>query len=198
MLLLLTTVQQEENQNKLEALYERYRFDMFRVAYSVLKDYHLAQDAVQSAFIRLLNNLDGIDQIESEKTRAFVIIVTRNISINFYRKRKRQNNVMLDEVEDILADESQVIDDKIVNAELFDRIKSKIKHLYEPYADILALRYFYHYSDKEIAELLGISHENARVRLHRAKQSLIREIMKDEGWDQNEFIVKRRSKTKNT
>ena len=111
MLLLLTTVQQEENQNKLEALYERYRFDMFRVAYSVLKDYHLAQDAVQSAFIRLLNNLDGIDQIESEKTRAFVIIVTRNISINFYRKRKRQNNVMLDEVEDIIADESQVIDD---------------------------------------------------------------------------------------
>jgi len=194
------TIQQENNQNKLEALYEKYQLDMFKVAYRVLKDYHLAQDAVQSAFIRLLNNLDNIEQIDSKKTRAFVIIVTRNISINFYRKRQKQNNVVLEDVENILADESQIIDDKIINAELFDRIALKIKHLYEPYADILTLRYFYHYSDKEIAELLGISHENVRIRLHRAKQSLLKEIMKDEGWNKDGFTSKskRKSKTKNT
>ena len=204
MLSLFMTIQHENdqnnqsNQNKLEALYEKYRLDMFKVAYRVLKDYHLAQDAVQSAFIKLLNNLDNIEQIDSRKTRAFVIIVTRNISINFYRKRQRQNNVVLEDIENILADESQFIDDKIINAELLDKITLKIKNLYEPYADILTLRYLYHYSDKEIAELLGISHENVRTRLHRAKRSLIKEIMKDEGWDKNGFISKRKSKTKDT
>lgn len=200
MLSLLMTIQQESDLDKLEALYEKYRFDMFRVAYRVLKDYHLAQDAVQSAFIRLLDNLDNIDEIDSKKTRAFVIIVTRNIAINLYRKRKRQKNIMLEDIEDILVDESQIIDDKIIKAELFDKIRIKIKHLYEPYADILALRYLYHYSAKEIAELLGISYENARTRLHRAKRSLIREIMKDEGWDKSGigYKRKRKSETKNT
>jgi len=185
--------------NKIEALYEKYRMDMFRVAYRVLNDYHLAQDAVQSAFINLIHNLDDIDEIDCKKTRAFVIIVTRNVSINLYRKRKRQNNIILEDMENILEDESQFIDEKIINAELFDKVLSKIKGLYAPYADILSLRYVYHYSNKKIAELLGITHENARIRLHRAKQSLIKSIMEDEEWGENEFISnrKRKSQAKN-
>lgn len=186
MLLLLAAIEDKCKQNKLEALYEMYHLDMFRVAYRVLNDYHLAQDAVQSAFINLIDNLDKIDQVDCNKTRAFVVIITRNISINLYRKRKRQKDVLLEDVENILPDNSQFIDEKIINAELFERLSSKIKDLYAPYADILSLRYFYHYSDKKIAEILGITHENARIRLYRAKQSLIKLLMKDEEWNKGE------------
>lgn len=35
---------------------------MFKVAYTILKDNAFAEDAVQQAFIKIINNLDKIDE----------------------------------------------------------------------------------------------------------------------------------------
>jgi RNA polymerase sigma-70 factor (ECF subfamily) len=46
------------------------------------------------------------------------------------------------------------------------------------YADVLTLKYFNHYTNKEIADLLLISEENVRVRLHRARKILAARLVK--------------------
>lgn len=79
MLIFLAIIENEHGRGKLEALYIKYCNDMFRVAYRVLKDWYLAQDAVQTAFLKLADNLDKIDEINCNKTRAFVVIIVRNI-----------------------------------------------------------------------------------------------------------------------
>jgi RNA polymerase sigma-70 factor (ECF subfamily) len=48
-------------------------------------------------------------------------------------------------------------------------LASKLKPIY---AEVLGLRYSFEYSDIEIAELLGISHDTVRTRLHRARKQL--------------------------
>jgi len=48
MMLFLAVIEHEQDRNKVEAIYKRYSKDMFRVAFRILKDYLLAQDAVQS------------------------------------------------------------------------------------------------------------------------------------------------------
>lgn len=93
MVLFLAAIENKQDRNKVEALYVRYSKEMFKVAYRVLNDYQLAQDAVQTAFINIINNLEKIDEIDCNKTRAFVVIIARNISINLYRKKKKICNM---------------------------------------------------------------------------------------------------------
>ncbi|AUS97129.1 RNA polymerase subunit sigma-24 [Clostridium thermosuccinogenes] len=177
MLLFLATIKDENSKKKLEALYLKYKKDMFNVAYRILDDYQLAQDAVQTAFINIMDNLDKIENIYCNKTRAFVIIIVRNISINLYKKRKK--HILLEDIDDTLPDDKQMIDEMIIDADILSKISSKIRELRPDYSDIISLKYFYHYSDDEIARLLNITPGNVRVRLHRAKQRLIMLLSED-------------------
>ncbi|RJQ38205.1 MAG: RNA polymerase sigma factor [Nitrospiraceae bacterium] len=186
MLIFFAVIDDEYSRSKLEALYVKYCKDMFNVAYRVLNDYQLAQDAVQGAFIKLIDNLDKIDEINSNKTRAFIVIIVRNISINIYRERRRQNQMPLEDIEDILSDDTQVIDEKIINMEMIGQLALKIKELQPAYSDIISLKYFYLYSDSEIAKLLNITQENVRVRLYRAKRNLIKILSQSKGLLENE------------
>lgn len=188
-MILFMTIENDYSRDKLEQLYCKYHKLVYHIAYNILKDPHLAQDVVQSVFIKLIDNLDKIDQIDCNKTKAFIVIISRNLSINLYRKRNRQNDMGLENLEEFLPDNSQSIDEKIISNEVLDRISCKIKKLHEPYADILTLKYYYQYSDKEIAQLLDITHENVRTRLHRARQSLIKLLLEDEGWDEDVQFV---------
>ncbi len=186
MLLFLAAIEDGHSRRKLEALYTRYNKDMFKVAYRVLNDNYLAQDAVQSAFVNLINCLDKIEEINSNKTRAYLVIIVRNISIDLYRKRNKQYDIVLDDIEDILPDGSMPLDEKIINAEMFGRISSKIQELHKAYSDIISLKYFYNHSDSEIAKLLNITQENVRIRLYRARQSLIKILSQDRELSNNE------------
>lgn len=179
MLFFFSVIEDEDSRKKLATLYTKYYKVLYKVAYRILNDEYLAEDAVQSAFIKLVDCLDKIDEINCNKTRAFIVIVVRNISIDLYRKRKKQYSIALEDIEEFISDGTIPLDEKLINAEIFNNISSKIQELHTAYADIITLKYFYHYSDSEIAELLNISQENARVRLHRAKQSLIRLLLQD-------------------
>lgn len=179
MMIVFAAIEDEYSRNKLEALYNKYHKHMYRIAYSILKDSYLAQDVVQSVFIKLIDNLDKIDEIDCNKTKAFIVIITRNLSINFYRERSRRKDVGIENLENILSDDSRPIDEIVIGAETLDRISANIKKLNKAYADIITLKYFFHYSDKEIAGLLDITHANVRTRLHRARQSLMKLLMED-------------------
>ena len=180
MLIFFAMIKDNQDRCKLEELYLKYQKDMFRVAYRILNDYHLAQDAVQLAFIKLIDNLDKINEINCNGTRAFVVIIVRNISINIYRKRRKESGISLDEMEYDIPDNNELaLEDKVINNEMLAKILLKIKEMHPPYADIISLKYFYHYSNDEIAKMLDISNENVRVRLHRGRQSLLR-LLSDE------------------
>jgi RNA polymerase sigma-70 factor (ECF subfamily) len=77
---------------------------------------------VQSVFIKLIENIDKIDRIECNKTKAFIVIITRNLSINLYRKRNSHKNMVLENIEDVICDTSQPIDERIISEEILDRI----------------------------------------------------------------------------
>ena len=46
-----------------------------------MRDYQLAEDAVQKAFMKVLDNLHKIEEPDCNKTRAFLVIITRNVAI---------------------------------------------------------------------------------------------------------------------
>ncbi len=165
--------------DKVEHLYLRYNQIMYYIAYNILLDYQLAQDAVHMSFLKIIENIEKIDEIECNKTKAFVGIICRNISLNLYNKRKKESPLQIDDLEETILDTTILPDERVINNEIFEKIKNTIKRLYPPYADIITLKYTFNYSDSTISELLGISLQNVRVRLHRARRSLM-QLLKQE------------------
>ena len=184
MLIIFAAIQKKENRSRLEALYEEHASWMYKVAYRILNDEHLAQDAVQEAFINISNNLEKIIGTDCNKIKALFVIIVRNVSIDIYRLRKKQYSVSIEEIEEDF-ESGPSIEEILMNNETFTRVAEKIKELHTSYADILSLKFFYHYEDKEISRILNITPENIRTRLHRARKSLIKLLSQGTGGDKS-------------
>lgn len=161
----------QEDRDKFEELYYRYKDLMYYVAFGILKDTHLSEDAVQAAFIKIINNLNKLDMDNCHKTKAFVVIVVENVAKSMYSKRKKQYAVSFDEIEYEIADNAHDLNDLINKLDVAE-IVSKIKLLSETDRNILTLKYIYDLSNKEIADILDIKGTTMRKRLERARQRL--------------------------
>lgn len=174
MLIYLTIIELEEDKRKFERIYLSYKQTMFYAANLILKDHHLSEDAVHQAFLRIIDNLDKINENDCHKTRAFLVVVVEHISIDIYRKRKREDTISYDELELYIADNT------CQQNEVVDEVSSAILKLPVNYSTVLRLKYSQGYNDAEISEILDITQENVRQRISRAKKKLS-ELLQKEG-----------------
>lgn len=160
-------------------IYEKYKFLMFSIAMDVLQDKFAAEDAIQNAFLKIMNNCDKIDDLESKRTKRLIITITKNSAIDIYRKRNILWNreIEIEKIVEFPKEDFQVSEEN-------DRFYA-IEILPEKYKEILLLKYSAGFSNGEIAEILDISEVNVRKRLSRAKKQLECNI-KMEGVEQYE------------
>lgn len=164
--------EEQADQTKFEQLYRAYRQLMYYTAWSVLHDEGLAEDAVQQAFLRILSHLKNIPAVDCPQTKSFVVIIVKNIAINFYNARRRHAVLSLDELEDWTPDEADSPVGEVENREDFDRLSRLISGLPESYRSVLLLRFDNGYSTREIAQMLDLSEENVKKRIQRARRKL--------------------------
>lgn len=178
----------DESNKKLEELYRLHKNVMLHTAQRILRDYHAAEDSVQKAFIKVWDNLHKIEEPNCNKTRAFLVIITRNVAITMYNQQKKQA-VPIEEIERIDAATTLSLFDEVASNEAVDTIAGHIESLDKKYADVLILRFFYGLSAEEISGIVQTSAENVRVRLHRGKRKLMALLKEDERF--NESYIKR-------
>ena len=87
-----------EEQEKFDQLYNAYSKLMYYIAFDVLKDEGLAQDAVQEAFINISKSFSKIKEKDCQELKGFIVVVIRRVAINMYNKRKRNNVVSFEEL----------------------------------------------------------------------------------------------------
>ena len=174
--LFLTLIDDECDKARFVDFYEKYKRLMFYVARGILKDEHLSEDAIQEAFLRVAKNFHKINDISCPQTRSFVVIITRNISLNMLKKK--------DDVIDI----DDYIDNEILSVtdDLFESVSTKVLtekmlKLPESYRDILYLYHLYGYSFIEISNLLSLPAETAKKRAQRARY-MLKEVLEKEGY----------------
>ena len=63
---------------------------MYHIAFSILHDSYLAEDAVMNAFMRMLERQYAVDDPKSEEAKHLVIRVIRSAAIDLYRKNKSE------------------------------------------------------------------------------------------------------------
>jgi RNA polymerase sigma-70 factor (ECF subfamily) len=153
---------------------------MLAVAQRVTDDFALAEDCVQEAFINVFRKIGDFEERSSLKTWLHRIVV--NQALMKLRARRNRKEAPIDELLPAFDTNACRIEGPwqylATPEEVFERedrrvlIHSKIKELPESYRIILQLRDIEELTTREVAEGLGLSEENVRVRLHRARSAL--------------------------
>ena len=168
----LSLLDTEEEKSNFEQLYLTYRQDMYKTAYSILKNKFDAEDAVHEAFIRIIGKLTNISEINCPQTRSYLIIIVKNAALKMLKEKRRL--VYIDEGSAISNDVPDLVEEIISNMEI-EEIMRILRELSDDYYEILFLSLVMGSNISELSELLGITYENAKKRLQRAKKKF-REI----------------------
>ena len=150
---------------------------MYAIALNYQKNIQDAADIVQDSCIRIMKNLSKINDIDSNDTKGFISIITRNVAIDKYNLTKKEVSTNEDWVFDFEDSFEFSIDDK-------QTLKYYLSKLKPEYLHILILSYVYDYDNKTISNILDISAENVRKRKSRALEKLRHHIK--EGGEFNE------------
>lgn len=172
------TVENYEERLKIEELYYKYRNLMYKVSYDILQDKNMAEDAISEAFERILKNLHKIDEINCTKTRNFMVIICRNVSINMYNKRKKVSECELNDK--IKNNNYEDPADIVVSKENIERMAKAISSMDNKYKDVFLLKHAHGMAVVEISKMLGITQDTVRKRLQRARKKIIENIEKEE------------------
>lgn len=173
----LAMISTQKDREKFERLFHQYERTLKYTAKTILWDEHLAEDAVQEAFIRIIDCLDKIDESEPGKTAGFLITIIKHIAYDIQRKQnKAQPSASLEELAELDAgpeDHQNRPDTLLLDQEEASQIVKAIHHLPSDYQYILSLKYVYNCNNRQIAALINCSEELARVKLSRARKSLM-------------------------
>jgi RNA polymerase sigma-70 factor (ECF subfamily) len=158
----------EEDKRKFVILYEKYRYLMLRVAHDVLGDHYLAEDAVHEAFIKVALNMGKIGDVNAQETKRYLITITKNATIDIYRKRRSQMNreIFVDELSE------NEVPLTYMETDVDNRVLDILKSLPVKYRDVFLLKYASKLDNDEIADILKISEGALRQRLARGKEMI--------------------------
>lgn len=154
-----------------DRVYEQCRYTMLHVAMGVLHDQHLAEDAVQEAFIKVLQHYERFRDFPTPQTRNLALVIVRNKAIDLLRKQQGQT-IPLEEMETIPEAAGPTPEEAFLAQQGYASLRAAIRSLKEQYRIALELKYIHGCSDQEMATLLDITPKNANVRVFRAKRAL--------------------------
>ncbi len=152
----------------IEKSYKLYEQKMYHVAYSILHDEGLAEDAVQEAFVKLMKHNVYFEEPLSDDCKRYIITVIKNSSIDIYNRKKREQEVIYfpgenPEIKNISLQNS---------AEEYADIEELASVLPAEYYLVVNCLAVKNLSVKETANELGITEANVRKRFERAKTML--------------------------
>ena len=154
--------------------------ELFRLALRITLNRAEAEDVVQETMIKVWNKRDHWDEIDS--IEAFCLTICRNISLDKMKKAENQNQ-SIDEGHD--APDLSYTSNPEEQAMQHDRIRlirHLIDHLPEKQRSCMQLRDFEGKSYKEIAQVLGISEEQVKVNIFRARQTIKQKYIETEDY----------------
>ncbi len=177
----LSLIIDEPSRGKFEQIYREHRHTMLWVAQSILHDRALAEDAVHDAFLRIIDHLENISPENCNKTRSLLVVIVRNIAIDLRRKQKFLAESDLGDYDEFLVDPQADPEQALVEKEGYQDILYALTKMKPAFADVLSLQISHELDYRQIADLLGISPENARVRCYRARRILARYLEEGDG-----------------
>lgn len=160
------------NQQKYELLVKKYQAFAFTIALRYTKNREDAEELAQSAFVKAYLNLR--DYRGDAKFSTWLYTIVSSLCLSFLRKKKLEVHSLDQEYvfERADAHESSLRADHIEQRSRLQLLSRAMELLHPDDAKLLTLFYKAEQSLDEIARILHIEPNNAKVKLHRARQRL--------------------------
>lgn len=155
--------------------------ELYRLALRITLNNAEAEDIVQETMIKVWNKRDSWDTIDS--IEAFCLTICRNLALDKNKRMDNKNSSLEDTGGDSPDDSYSSNPEE--RAEQRDRVKlvrDLINDLPEKQKSVMQLRDFEDKSYKEIAEILGISEEQVKVNIFRARQAIKQKYIETENY----------------
>lgn len=156
------------NVDLVNELFDTYRQMMLRIALGILHNKTDAEDAVQDAFLWIINNLEKVLQIPCYERAGYFATIIEHRSIDIYRKHNRHVIEDIEEQYDLSSDEC--VEETALSSVTVNEIKKAMNELSDRDYEILYLHLFKEMSPKEISVSTGIPENNVRVYIQRARK----------------------------
>jgi RNA polymerase sigma-70 factor (ECF subfamily) len=153
-------------------LARRYYASMVAIAYAILADHQLAEDAAQEAFARALTNLSKLRK--PDKFAPWLAQICRNVARDMVTAKARQINM----------EDSCRVSDSSGRDDNVEAVRRSIEQLPLRSREVIVLRYYNGLSYEEISSVLGISKATINGRLTRAKRKMAR-YLKSNGFPES-------------
>lgn len=166
----------KDKDSKLERLYNEYKNIMFYVANNILHDKFLAEDAVHQSFIKIYKSLHKIDEDDCRKTRNYLVIICKHVSIDIYNAGK---NYAEDELNENIYSQNDNVADIVISNDSLYKLSAMVKELKPIYQEVIFLRFLRDFSVEEISEMKNVNKKTVQKRIERAKKQLLKLLSKE-------------------
>ena len=155
----------------LETLIYRHKHRIYSFIYSKVYDRDVAEDLFQDTFIKVIRTLKRGAYNEEGKFLPWVMRISHNLVIDFFRKNNRMpkfSNTDEFNIFSILSDTSLNAESSIIKEQVETDVRRLVDEVPEDQREVLLMRIYEDLSFKEISDKTGVSINTALGRMRYA------------------------------
>jgi len=162
-------------------IYDNHINEIYRFVYLRTNQREVAEDLASEIFFKFWQHNKNKKDEYIKSPRAFLYKIARNMLIDFYRKSNQEKrSLSLESFDDSFALPKELVDDGFAQTveleEKQEKIQKALSKINPLYSDIIIWYYIEGLNSKEIAQIIQKTEGNVRVLIHRALESLKKEI----------------------
>ena len=159
------------DESALETLIYRHKHRIYSFIYSKVYDRDVAEDIFQDTFIKVIRTLKRGTYNEEGKFLPWVMRISHNLVIDFFRKNNRMpkfSNTDEFNIFSVLSDTSLNAENSIIKEQVETDVRRLVDELPEDQREVLLMRIYEDLSFKEISDKTGVSINTALGRMRYA------------------------------
>lgn len=188
--LVIARIDDIDDRTFMENVFLSYRRLMYRVALDYVTSITEADDVINTACERLYKKISTIRCLPSNALKPYVVSATRNSALNYISAEKKHTSHRDFTSEETLEKTSaftEDVEDFVLHRIVIADIREAIGRLPKQEKDVMLMKFYNNMPNKEIAELLGITDNNVRGILMRAREHIKKDLINQKRIDVNEI-----------
>ena len=169
----------EGNEHAFRLLVEKYRNDVFRTVFAVLRDQKEAEDAAQEVFMKIYTSLS---QYENQGFKTWMTRIAVNHAIDVKRKQARRREEVVDALkQQALGTPRDSVETEIIENDQRKLVRKRLDELPENYREVIYGFYIAEKSYQQMAEEQKVQVKTIETKLYRARSWM------KKNWKEDDF-----------
>jgi RNA polymerase sigma factor (sigma-70 family) len=163
----------DSKEETVEWLMNEFGRKVVRLAFTYLKQEQLAEDVAQEVFMKCYQKLDTFRHESSYQTWLYAI------TVNLCKDRLRSwsfRNIIFNDIFSTKSINHRTPESSLMENEAKSELSQSVLELPVKYREIIILYYYEELTYQQISELLGISSQTIKSRLHRGRNLLRKKL----------------------